>query len=159
MPELNMTVNGKPVSVETEPNEYLAAVLRYKLGLTGTKIGCDEAECGACTVIVNGTSVDSCIFPALKAQGAEVLTIEGLADTWRGNHHEPHLHPLQSEFIQQGALQCGYCTPGILMAGVKLLEERPRAAPGEVEQALTGNLCRCTGYYKILSAFAKARRA
>src|SRR6478735_1355050 len=105
MTELQMTVNGQPVAVEIEPSDYLAYVLREKLGLTGTKIGCDEAECGACTVLVNGTSVDSCIYPALKASGAEVLTIEGLADTWGGNGHpDQHLHPLQREFIRQGAV-------------------------------------------------------
>src|SRR5438105_14139670 len=106
MPTLNFTVNQKPVSVEIEPNEYLAYVLRYKLGLTGTKIGCDEAECGACTVIVNGTSVDSCIYPALKAQGAEVVTIEGLAATWDG---QGELHPLQTQLIHQGGVHCGFC--------------------------------------------------
>src|SRR6476660_7518190 len=125
MSKLELRVNRNPVSVEIEPNEYLAYVLRYKLGLTGTKIGCDEAECGACTVLVDGTSVDSCVYPALKAQGAEVLTIEGLAGTWEDNRdgqYGAHLHPLQSQFIQQGATQCGFCTPGILMQSKALLD-------------------------------------
>ncbi|MCI0478829.1 MAG: 2Fe-2S iron-sulfur cluster-binding protein, partial [Anaerolineales bacterium] len=180
MPDLNMTVNGKPVAVEIEANEYLAAVLRYKLGLTGTKIGCDEAECGACTVIVNGTSVDSCIYPALKAQGADVLTIEGLADTWRGqgdheagdheagdheagdheagDHEGAPLHPLQSQFIRQGALQCGYCTPGILMQSKHLLDHKPDPTDEDIKVALKDTFCRCGCYVSIMNAIKFAAR-
>src|SRR5512143_3578377 len=113
MPLLNMNVNGKDYAVEVGPNEYLAYVLRENLGLTGTKIGCDEAECGACTVLVNGVAVDSCIYPALKAQDARVETVEGLA-------REGGLHPLQKAFVEHGAVQCGFCTPGLLMAAVGL---------------------------------------
>lgn len=159
MPTLSMTVNGKPVAVEIEANEYLAAVLRYKLGLTGTKIGCDEAECGACTVIVDGTSVDSCIYPALKAHGADVLTIEGLAGTWKGQgDHEgaPQLHPLQSQFIQQGALQCGYCTPGVLMQSKQLLDDNPNPTDDDIKVALKDTFCRCGAYVSIMNAIKHA---
>ncbi|HZQ08125.1 MAG TPA: molybdopterin cofactor-binding domain-containing protein [Anaerolineae bacterium] len=157
MVELNLTVNGKPLSVEIEPNEYLAYVLRYKLGLTGTKIGCDEAECGACTVIVNGTAVDSCIYPALKAQGADVLTIEGLADTWQGRDTGTvPLHPLQGQFIQQGAVQCGYCTPGILMQSKALLDENPNPTDDDIKVALKDTYCRCGCYVSIMNAIKHA---
>lgn len=156
MVKLNLNLNGKPVSVEIEPHEYLAYVLRYKLGLTGTKIGCDEAECGACTVMVNGTSVDSCVYPALKAQGAEVLTIEGLADTWKGNGHTPHLHPLQSEFIHQGATQCGFCTPGILMQSKALLDGNPNPTDDDIKTALKDTFCRCGCYVSIMNAVRNA---
>jgi selenium-dependent xanthine dehydrogenase len=157
MPTLDMTVNGKSVSVESEANEYLAYVLRYKLGLTGTKIGCDEAECGACTVIVNGTSVDSCIYPAFKAQGADVLTIEGLAGTWGGGDHaSAPLHPLQSQFIQQGALQCGFCTPGILMQAKALLDEKPNPTDDDIKTALKDTFCRCGAYVAMMNAIKHA---
>lgn len=153
MPNLNFTVNGSAVSVEIEANEYLAAVLRYKLGLTGTKIGCDEAECGACTVIVNGTSVDSCIYPALKAEGVEVLTIEGLAGTWDGGEgNEPHLHPLQTQFIRQGGVQCGFCTPGILMQSKALLDQNPNPNDDDMKVALKDTFCRCGCYVSIMNA-------
>jgi selenium-dependent xanthine dehydrogenase len=168
MPTLNMTVNGKSVSVAIEANEYLAYVLRYKLGLTGTKIGCDEAECGACTVIVNGTAVDSCIYPAFKVHGAEVLTIEGLADTWtrRGDvvppamqgGVTPPLHPLQTQFIQQGALQCGFCTPGILMQAKALLDEKPNPTDNDIKTALKDTFCRCGCYVSIINAIKHAAR-
>lgn len=166
MATLNFTVNHQPVSVEIEPNEYLASVLRYKLGLTGTKIGCDEAECGACTVIVNGTSVDSCIYPALKVEGAEVLTIEGLAGAWtrRGEVVSPNaqggatppLHPLQEQFIQQGAVQCGFCTPGILMQSKVLLDETPNPTDDEIKVALKDTFCRCGCYVSIMNAIKHA---
>lgn len=149
MPTLNFTVNDKPVSVEIEPHEYLAYVLRYKLGLTGTKIGCDEAECGACTVLVNGTSVDSCIYPALKAQGAQVTTIEGLA-------YADGLHPLQSQFIQQGATQCGFCTPGILMQSKALLDRNPNPDDHAIKVALKDTFCRCGCYVSIINAIKNA---
>lgn len=146
---LNFTVNGNPVSVEIEPNEYLAYVLRYKLGLTGTKIACDEAECGACTVLVNGTSVDSCIYPALKAQGAEVMTIEGLA-------RPDGLHPLQAQFIQQGAVQCGFCTPGVLMQSKNLLDQNPDPDDHDIKVALKDTFCRCGCYVSMMNAIKNA---
>ncbi|MEW5719100.1 MAG: (2Fe-2S)-binding protein, partial [Chloroflexota bacterium] len=131
MPLLNMLVNGKQVAVQVEPHEFLAHVLREKLGLTGTKIGCEEAECGACTVLVNGAPVVSCIFPALKAEGARIETIEGLAQSpisnlqsLSSNLQSPisTLHPLQRAFIEHGAVQCGFCTPGLIMAAKGLLD-------------------------------------
>ncbi len=119
MPELKLTVNGVAHTLDVPHNRFLAEVLRYDLGLTGTKIGCNEAECGACTVLVNGRSVDSCIYPAFKAQGAEVLTIEGLANTWP----DGELHPLQEAFVMHGATQCGFCTPGFILQAKTLLDE------------------------------------
>lgn len=153
MVELNMTLNGNPVAVEIEPNEYLAYVLREKLGLTGTKIGCDEAECGACTVLVNGTSVDSCIFPALKASGADVLTIEGLSDTWDGKDQPgQNLHPLQREFIRQGAVQCGFCTAGLIMQAKALLDKNIMPNDDDIKVALKDTYCRCGCYVSITNA-------
>ena len=118
MIKLEMMVNGKPVSIEVAPNAFLADVLRKQLGLTGTKVGCQEAECGICTVLVNGTPVNSCIYPAVKANGARVETIEGLARDGR-------LHPLQQAFIDHGAVQCGFCTPGLIMTAKALLDRCP----------------------------------
>lgn len=149
MPLLNMIVNGNPVAVEIEPHEYLAYVLREKLHLTGTKIGCDEAECGACTVLVDGTAVDSCIYPALKAQNARVETIEGLA-------REGRLHPLQREFIDKGAVQCGFCTPGLIMAAKGLLDQNADPSDDDIKTALKDNYCRCTGYVSVINAVKSA---
>jgi xanthine dehydrogenase molybdenum-binding subunit len=146
---LNINVNGKDYTVEVGPNEYLAYVLREKLGLTGTKIGCDEAECGACTVLVNGVAVDSCIYPALKAQGAHVETVEGLA-------REGGLHPLQKAFVETGAVQCGFCTPGLLMAAKGLLDHNPQPTADEIKTALKDNYCRCTGYNSVVNAIQSA---
>lgn len=149
MPLLNMNVNGKEIAVEVEPHEYLAAVLREKLGLTGTKIGCDEAECGVCTVLVDGTAVDSCLYPALKAQGAHVETVEGLA-------HDSELHPLQRAFVEQGAVQCGFCTPGLIMASKALLDRNPDPTDADIKSALKDNYCRCTGYVSVINAIKAA---
>jgi CO/xanthine dehydrogenase Mo-binding subunit/aerobic-type carbon monoxide dehydrogenase small subunit (CoxS/CutS family) len=150
MPILNLTVNDKPVSVEVKPNEFLAEVLRYKLGLTGTKIGCNEAECGICTVIVDGQPVVSCIYPALKAQGARVETIEGLANG--------HLHPLQENFIKHGAVQCGFCTPGLIMQSKALLDKKQGepVTDEEIKIALKDTYCRCTGYVSVMNAIKSA---
>jgi CO/xanthine dehydrogenase Mo-binding subunit/aerobic-type carbon monoxide dehydrogenase small subunit (CoxS/CutS family) len=150
MPTLNFTVNGNPVSVEVQPNEFLAEVLRYKLGLTGTKIGCNEAECGICTVIVNGESVVSCIYPALKAEGAQVQTIEGLSNG--------HLHPLQENFIKLGAVQCGFCTPGLIMQSKALLDKKQGepVTDEEIKIALKDTYCRCTGYVSVMNAIKAA---
>ncbi len=151
MPILNFTVNGKPVSVEAKPNEFLAEVLRYKLGLTGTKIGCNEAECGICTVIVDGQPVISCIYPALKAEGAHVETIEGLSNG--------HLHPLQENFIKFGAVQCGFCTPGLIMQSKALLDKKQSepVTDEEIKIALKDTYCRCTGYVSVLNAIKEHR--
>jgi len=148
---LTMTLNGQKVTVEIEPSELLAYVLRDRLGLTGTKIGCDEGECGACTVILNGQAVNSCLLPAMKADGCEVVTVEGLA---QGGE----LDPLQRAFIDRGAVQCGYCTPGLLMSARALLDENPHPSEQEIKDAIAGNLCRCTGYFQIVEAIKEAAR-
>jgi xanthine dehydrogenase molybdenum-binding subunit len=153
MPEINFTLNNKPVSVEAQPNEFLAEVLRYRLGMTGTKIGCNEAECGICTVIVDGQPIDSCIYPALKANGAKIETIEGLANG--------HLHPLQENFIKFGAVQCGFCTPGLIMQSKALLDRKAGEPVNdeEIKIALKDTYCRCTGYVSVLNAIKAASGA
>jgi carbon-monoxide dehydrogenase small subunit len=146
---LTMTLNGESVTVEVEPFELLVDVLRDRLGLTGTKIGCSEGECGACTVIMDGQAVLSCLLPAMKAHGREVVTIEGLS-------RDGELHPLQQAFIEKGAVQCGYCTPGMIMSAKALLDENPQPSLDEIEEAVAGNLCRCTGYFQITEAIEAA---
>jgi len=150
MPTLDFTLNGKPISVEVRPNEFLAEVLRYKLGMTGTKVGCNEAECGICTVIVDGQSVNSCIYPALKAQGRHIETIEGLANG--------HLHALQENFIKYGAVQCGFCTPGLIMQAKALLDKKQGqvVTEEEIKIALKDTYCRCTGYVAVKNAIKAA---
>lgn len=145
MPTCRMVVNGEPVTVEVEADELLASVLRDRLGLTGTKIGCGEGECGACTVLVDGEAVVSCIYPALKADGREITTIEGLS-------RNGELDVIQQAFVEKAAAQCGYCTPGFIMAIKALLMQHPHPTPGQIEEGLAGNLCRCTGYYQIKEA-------
>ena len=144
--ELGFEVNGIPTRVEVDADEVLLDTLRDRLHLTGTKRGCDEGECGACTVLVGGTPVHSCIFPALAAAGAQVRTVEGLA----GQGGE--LSDLQRAFVDTAAVQCGFCTPGFLMTLTALLESRASPSDPEVDEAMAGNICRCTGYSAIRAA-------
>jgi len=151
---IQTVVNGQSMTVFGANDKTLLRMLREDLDLTGTKEGCAEGECGACTVLLDGVAVMACMVAAPRAHCAEVITIEGLPE-WARIEGE-NLHPIQQAFIDEGAVQCGYCTPGLLMSGAGLLAEKPHPTPGQVKQALTGNLCRCTGYYSILRAVDKA---
>ncbi|MGD8624537.1 MAG: (2Fe-2S)-binding protein [Anaerolineae bacterium] len=142
---LTMQVNGEQVTVEVEADEVLVDTLRDRLGLIGTKIGCNEGECGACTILMDGEAVLSCLIPALRAEGSEILTIEGLGDG-------EHLHPLQEAFVEHGAVQCGYCIPGFILSAKALLDRTPHPDRDQIKEAIAGNLCRCTGYVKIIEA-------
>ena len=146
---LKLTVNGESASCRAEPHTTLLEALRYELGLTGSKQGCDKGDCGACTVLVDGEPTLACITLALAVEGQAVTTVEGLA---RG----PELHPVQDCFDQYGAAQCGFCTPGILISAYACLEKNPAATLDDLNLALSGNLCRCTGYTKIFEACLKA---
>ncbi len=145
MTVLKMKLNGKQVEVEIKPSDLLLNVLRDKLGLMGTKEGCGEGDCGACTVILDGETVTSCITPALKAMGKEVITIEGLSDG-------KELHPIQKAFVEYGAIQCGYCTPAMILSAKALLDKNPTPTREEIKTAISGNLCRCGGYEYIIAA-------
>jgi carbon-monoxide dehydrogenase small subunit len=149
---LSFRVNGEQQDLLIRPWHTLLEVLREKLGLTGTKRSCQEGQCGACTVLVNGKPVNSCLYLAMEAQGQEVLTIEGL---WRG---EAGLHPLQKAFVEKGAVQCGFCTSGLILASKSLLEENPNPSEDQIRNALVGHLCRCTGYFQIVEAIQEAAR-
>ena len=152
MTKIALTVNGVSHEADVEPRELLVYFLREELGLKGTNVGCDTSSCGACTVLVDGESVKSCNQLAVQADGCEVTTIEGLATG-------EELHPVQQAFHESHALQCGYCTPGFVMASVSLLAENPNPAEAEIREALEGNLCRCTGYHNIVAAVQAAARA
>ena len=149
---VSITVNGERREAEVEPRQLLVYFLRDQLGLKGTNVGCDTSSCGACTVLVDGESVKSCTVLAVQADGAEVTTIEGLAE-------DGELHPVQQAFHEQHALQCGYCTPGFVLAAVSLLRENPSPSEAEIRLGLEGNLCRCTGYHNIVKAVQAAARA
>jgi carbon-monoxide dehydrogenase small subunit len=142
---INLKVNGKPLELAVEANQTLVDLLRYDLGLTGTKKGCETGECGACTVLLNDKPVNACLVLAVQANGAEILTIEGLRPP-------QGLHPLQQAFVEKGAIQCGFCTPGMILSATSLLKLNPNPTEAEIRTALSGNLCRCTGYQKIVEA-------
>ena len=147
---LNFMLNGEPIQVEIEPHLTLLQLLREKLELTGTKEGCGVGECGACTILLDGKSINSCIFPALEAEGKSITTIEGIADGKGG------LHPIQKAFIKLGAIQCGFCTPGMVLSVKALLDEIPKPTEEEIRNGIAGNLCRCTGYLQIVQAVKAA---
>ncbi len=151
MRNVSLTVNEVPYELELDPRELLVHVLRDRLGLTGTVVGCDTSSCGACTVLLDGESVKSCTVLGVQADGHERVTIEGLAENGS-------LHPLQESFHEHHALQCGYCTSGMVLAAVSLLEENPRPSEAEIRHALEGNICRCTGYQNIVAAIEAVAR-
>ena len=148
--EINFTINAQPQTVQAYPMERLLDVLRDQLGLTGTKEGCGEGECGACTVMIDGQIVNSCLVPVAQVHGASIKTIEGIAPG------ETQLHAVQQAFIEHGGAQCGICTPGMVLAAVNLLERIPHPTEAEVRNGLAGNLCRCTGYMKIFESVLRA---
>jgi len=145
MKKINLTVNNQTHELSVEPNQTLVEVLRQHLGLTGTKVGCNQGDCGACAVIMDGRPVNSCLVLAVQADGSNITTIEGV-ETDGG------LHPLQAAFVEKGAIQCGFCTPGMILTSKSLLESNPEADKEEIREAISGNLCRCTGYQKIVGA-------
>jgi carbon-monoxide dehydrogenase small subunit len=143
--EISVTVNGKRYDEDVEPRTLLVHFLRESLGLTGTHVGCDTSQCGACTIMLDGRSAKSCTVFAVQADGSEVTTVEGLAD-------ESGLHPVQEGFWEEHGLQCGYCTPGMIMTSVQLLQDNPNPSEKEIRDGLSGNFCRCTGYQHIVKA-------
>jgi aerobic carbon-monoxide dehydrogenase small subunit len=151
MPTVSMTVNGKKVSGEVEGRTLLVQFLRENLRLTGTHVGCDTSQCGACVVHVNGDSMKSCTLLAVQAEGADVTTIEGLADG-------DTLHPMQEAFRDNHGLQCGFCTPGMVMSAVDLVKKNPKASEQEIREWLEGNICRCTGYHNIVKSIQQAQQ-
>lgn len=148
---IKLTVNNREYELAVEPNLTLLDLLRYTLGLTGTKKGCDEGDCGACTVIMDGIAVSSCLVLAVQADGKEILTIEGVGT-------DEGLDPIQQAFVEKGAIQCGFCTPGMILSAKALLDRNPHPSEEEIRTAISGNLCRCTGYQKIVEAIEEAGR-
>ncbi|MGD9488546.1 MAG: (2Fe-2S)-binding protein [Calditrichaceae bacterium] len=146
---VSFKLNNKPVKINTPANRRLLDVLREDFGLIGTKEGCSVGECGACTVIMDGNAVNSCLILIGQAEGSEILTVEGL-------EQDGHLHPLQERFLEKGAVQCGFCTPGMLMSAYALIEQNPRPSQDDIKEAIEGNLCRCTGYKQIIEAIDPA---
>lgn len=147
--DMVLTVNGRSHALEVEPHCSLLNVLREKLGLTGTKEGCNAGDCGACTVLLDGAPVNACLVLAVQAEGREITTIEGVGK-------DGQLDPLQEAFVRHGAVQCGFCTPGVVMSSLALLRDSPRPTRAEIQDALSGNLCRCTGYIQIIEAIEAA---
>jgi carbon-monoxide dehydrogenase small subunit len=152
MSSLNLEVNGRAVTLQVDSHRLLVEVLREQLGLTGTHVGCDTSQCGACTVLLDGQPVKSCTTLALQAEGRRVTSVEGLAK-------EGERHPIQQAFIDCHGLQCGFCTPGMVMSAAALLQHTPHPTDAQIEQALEGNLCRCTGYVNIVAAVRQAAGA
>ena len=148
---IKLHINNKTYKLDVEPNKTLLEVLRNQLGLTGTKVGCNMGDCGSCTVILDGKPVNSCLILAVQANGRNILTIEGLSSG-------DELLPIQKAFLEKGAAQCGFCTSGMLLSAKSLLHENPRPSVGEIKVAISGNLCRCTGYTKIVEAIEFASR-
>ncbi|MHC5037952.1 MAG: (2Fe-2S)-binding protein [Planctomycetota bacterium] len=146
---ITLTVNGDPVEAHVDTRKFLLDFLRDDLGLTGTNRGCDQGDCGACTVWMNGEAVNACLVLAVEADGTEILTIEGLA-------RDGKLHPVQEAFVEEGAIQCGYCTPGMVMQAAAFLKAHPEPSPAEARRSIEGNLCRCTGYERIVKAILTA---
>jgi carbon-monoxide dehydrogenase small subunit len=153
---ITLQINGERHEALVEPDRTLLDVLRTDLGLTGTKTNCLDAECGVCTVLVDGEAVNACIYLAVVAQGRAIMTIEGLAPAGEGLARAGALHPLQRAFVELGAVQCGYCIPGMILSAKAYLDEHPRPTETEIREALAGNLCRCTGYQKIVDAILAA---
>jgi carbon-monoxide dehydrogenase small subunit len=153
---LEFELNGEQIRIEAEPTLRALDLLRDVLGLTGTKEGCGRGECGACTIILDGNPVNSCLLYAAKLQGRRVTTIEGVSASSGAGKASPALHPLQEAFLCEGAVQCGFCTPGMILSAKSLLDRNPDPAVEEIEEALSGNLCRCTGYGKIVRAVQRA---
>ena len=150
---LSLTVNGKPVTAEIDPRTLLVDLLRNDLGLTGTHVGCDTGQCGACTVHVDGNAIKACTILAAQAQGAAVVTIEGLAEP------DGTMHPMQAAFKECHGLQCGFCTPGMVMSAIDLVQRYPQASEQTIREELEGNLCRCTGYHNIVKAVQAGAQA
>jgi carbon-monoxide dehydrogenase small subunit len=149
---VNLTINGQPYEVAVKPRTTLVELLRYEIGLTGTKRACNSGACGSCTVLVDGLAVNSCSVLAMQVDGKHVTTIEGVA---RG----ATLHPIQEAFLDHGGFQCGFCTPGMILAAKALLDQNPRPSRREIREAISGNLCRCTGYVRIIDAISLAAQA
>jgi aerobic carbon-monoxide dehydrogenase small subunit len=149
---IHLSINGEDYDVIARPGESLLDLLRDRLHLTGTKKGCNEGDCGACTVILGGRAVNACLVFAMEAEGQKILTVEGLAQG-------PEMHPLQEAFIKHGGFQCGFCTPGMLLSAKALLDENPNPTDAEIRQGISGNLCRCTGYTKIVESIREASRS
>lgn len=146
---IELTVNGETYSIETEPRRTLLEVLRENLGLTGAKEGCGKGDCGHCTVLIDGNPVYSCLTLAVEMEGKDIVTIEGLAEGEK-------LHPIQQAFVDYGAIQCGFCTPGMILSAKGLLDKNPNPTEAEIKEAISGNLCRCTGYVKIIESIKEA---
>jgi len=162
--EIQLRINGKSITTKVEPRLLLVHYLRDEAGLTGTHIGCETSICGACTVLLDGKAVKSCTMLAVQADGSDVTTIEGLAGTWNGNGGDksgagaPKLHPVQEGFWECHGLQCGYCTPGMILSAVELLRTNPDPSEGEIRDGISGNLCRCTGYQHIVQSVQYAAK-